>query len=89
MIGDKAVILSEMLRCVIGFFFLREQSFTMLALLTTKEAADRARVHVGTLRTWIRTGDGPAVTKLGGKQLIREDALARWLEKHTTPGIAA
>ena len=52
-------------------------------LLTTREAAERARVHPVTLRRLIRTGRGPAVTMLGAKELIREDSLARWIEQAT------
>ncbi|NPD68282.1 helix-turn-helix domain-containing protein [Lichenicola cladoniae] len=52
-------------------------------LLTKREAAERARVHVVTLNTLIRSGHGPAVTRLGGKALIREDSLQAWLEAST------
>ena len=52
-------------------------------LLTTKEAASRARVHVATFRAWIRAGEGPPVTRLNGKRLIREDVLSAWIEEHT------
>ena len=57
----------------------------ILSLLTTKEAASRTRVHVATLRAWIRAGEGPPVTRLNGKRLIREDALVAWIEARTVP----
>ena len=54
------------------------------SLLTVSEAAACARVHVGTMRAWIRTGAGPAVTRLNGKQLISETSLSAWIEARTT-----
>ena len=53
------------------------------SLLTKREAAARARLHVGTLNVLIRDGRGPALTVLGGKALVREDSLAQWIEQAT------
>ena len=53
------------------------------SLLTKREAAARARMHVGTLNNIIRGGRGPALTVLGGKALVREDSLARWIDAQT------
>ena len=55
-----------------------------LLLLTKREAAERARVHVATLNSLIRNGQGPALTCIGGKTLIREDRLTAWLDAVTT-----
>jgi len=34
-------------------------------LLTTKQAAERLQVSMGTLRNWRRAGKGPACSRLG------------------------
>ena len=59
------------------------------SLLTKKEAAARMRVHPATLNALIRNGRGPATTAIGGKSLIREDALTAWLDASTEPGLPA
>ena len=52
-------------------------------LFTKREAAQLARVCVPTFCRLIRAGRGPAVTLVGGKQLVREDALTNWLDSRT------
>ena len=56
---------------------------SLAPLLTVKEAAQRARIHPDTLNALIRRGSGPATTQLGCKVLVREDALALWIEANT------
>ena len=53
------------------------------AFLTTKEAAQRSRVHLETFRSLLRAGRGPALTVIGGKRLVRADLLASWLDTQT------
>ena len=54
-----------------------------MGFLTTKEAAERSRIHVETFRSLIRSGRGPVLTVIGSKRLVREDALATWLDHQT------
>ena len=53
------------------------------SLLTKREAAAHARINVATLNNLIRDGRGPALTVLGGKALVREDSLVRWIDAQT------
>ena len=57
---------------------------SIATLLTTSEAAERLRVHPGTLSRWVRTGEGPAPTQANGKRLFREDVLSEWLSARTS-----
>ena len=52
-------------------------------LLTKREASSRARLCVDTLNKLIRSGEGPAVTMLGGKVLIDETELGNWMKERT------
>lgn len=54
-----------------------------MEFLTTKEAAQRSRLHVETFRSIIRSGRGPVLTVIGGKRLIREDIFSEWLDAAT------
>jgi excisionase family DNA binding protein len=52
-------------------------------LLTKDEAAERARLKPRTLMALVRSGRGPAITKLGGKTLFQKSALNIWIEANT------
>ena len=51
-------------------------------LMTLPETANRVRITQRTLLSHIAAGRGPAVTKIGGRTLIREDHFQEWLEKN-------
>jgi predicted DNA-binding transcriptional regulator AlpA len=50
-------------------------------LLTKREATARARVSERTFDRILASGDGPTVTRIGSRVLIREDHLAEWIER--------
>ena len=52
-------------------------------ILTRNEAAERARISRRFLDKQIALGRGPAVFHIGGKTLVRSDALEAWLESLT------
>lgn len=52
-------------------------------LLAKKTAAARCGVSVRTLERLIDRGDGPPVTRLGGRVLIPETGLAAWIAANT------
>ncbi len=54
--------------------------FDWADLLTAKEVAEIARVHVNTLRRWVAEGDGPVVTLLRpGEQRFSRADVYEWL----------
>ena len=53
------------------------------SLMTSREAAQRARVHHETFKRLCREGRGPALTLVGRKALIREDLFAEWIDAST------
>ena len=55
------------------------------SLLTTREAAERSRLHPITLGNMIRDGRGPAATRLGGRIFISEGNLSAWIDANTDP----
>jgi excisionase family DNA binding protein len=58
---------------------------TAPVLLTKREAAARLRVSERTLHRWLIDGEGPIVTRLGCRVMIREDHLAHWIERCAAP----
>jgi predicted site-specific integrase-resolvase len=56
-----------------------------IELLNKAEAAERARIAPVTLDKFIRSGDGPAVTRVGGKVFIQPAHLNEWLQSRVTP----
>lgn len=54
-------------------------------LYTTKQAAERVKLHPETFGRLVRTGHGPSPTLLGGKRLFRADMLNSWIEASTAP----
>jgi uncharacterized membrane protein len=52
-------------------------------LLTKREAASRARISERTLERILANGSGPAVTRIAGRVLIREDYLTAWIDRCT------
>jgi hypothetical protein len=78
-----------MWRTFCGMFISRDAaaSPTMISdiprLLTRREAAISARLSYGGFCSLMRKGEGPAVTTLGKKHLIREDALTAWIDSRT------
>lgn len=46
--------------------------------LTLPELADHTRTTVWTVRSWIKRGQGPRVTKLGGKVLFALTDVIEW-----------
>ncbi len=55
-------------------------------LLTLDEAADRLKISSRFLRQQIAEGDGPGVTKIGHRTLVRTDLLQAWVERLTQSG---
>lgn len=58
-------------------------------LLPKPEAARRLAISVRTLERQIDAGTGPAVTRIGSRVLIPEDALAAWVAARTEQPRAA
>lgn len=56
-------------------------------LLNKREASQRARVSERTFDRVLASGDGPTVTRIGGRVLIREDHLDIWIERCAEPPI--
>lgn len=52
-------------------------------VLTKDEAASRARISRRFLDKRIKAGNGPAVTRIGARSLVRSDELQAWLERCT------
>jgi predicted DNA-binding transcriptional regulator AlpA len=50
-------------------------------LLNKREATKRARVSERTFDRVLARGDGPTITRIGGRVLIREDHLDAWIER--------
>jgi len=49
-------------------------------ILTTNEAAAMARITPRFLQKKIRAGEGPVLTRIGRRVLVRSDLLQDWLE---------
>lgn len=58
-------------------------------LLTMPEAAALARVSERTLHTYIKTGRGPAVTKISNRNMFRPADFAAWIKANTNAPKAA
>ncbi len=58
-------------------------------LLTKSEAAERVRITPRFLQKRIAAGDGPELTRIGRRVLVRSDRLQSWLERHTETGQSA
>ncbi len=58
-------------------------------ILTTAEAAQRARITPRFFQKRIAAGDGPDLTRIGRRVLVRSDALQAWLERHTVASPAS
>jgi excisionase family DNA binding protein len=54
-------------------------------ILTRDEAAKKARISTRYLDQQIAKGAGPAITRIGGRVLVRTDALQDWLDQCTGP----
>lgn len=54
---------------------------TWVELLTAKEVADIARVHIVTFRKWCRDGKGPVCTDLHGQKRFTRSAVQIWLDQ--------
>lgn len=52
-------------------------------LLTKREAAACARVSERTFERVLAGDTGPAITRIGGRVLIRKDHLNAWIERCT------
>lgn len=61
----------------------RLKKTTHHVLLNKREAAARARISERTLDRILAAGDGPVVTRIAGRVLIREDYLDAWIERCT------
>ena len=59
-----------------------------LELLTLKETAAKARVGLSTLNVMLARGEGPALTRIGGRVFVRTDCFDAWLEERTEVGRA-
>ena len=57
-----------------------------LELLTLKEAAAKARVGLSTLNVMLARGEGPALTRIGGRVFVRADRFDAWVEERTEVG---
>jgi excisionase family DNA binding protein len=64
----------------------RTDSETGDRLLTTKEAAERARVHVETIRRAIRSGELAVAGRVGRSARLRAVEIDRWLAGGAEPG---
>lgn len=51
-------------------------------LLTLREAAKILRIHVGTLRRWLREGEIPFVKLAGSRIRVQSDALMTYIRRH-------
>ncbi len=54
-----------------------------LELLTLREVATKARIGRTTLAEMLARGDGPRVTRIGGRVFVRADRLDDWIESCT------
>lgn len=50
-------------------------------LLTSKDVASLARVHLKTFYRWCAAGLGPRAVRLGRSRRYRESDIARWMER--------
>lgn len=57
-------------------------------LLPLSVAAERVGMTQRGFEALLRRGDGPQVTRLGGRVLVREDMLRLWLDENTAPARA-
>lgn len=48
-------------------------------LLTAKDVAERARVHIVTFYRWVARGIGPPAIRVGGATRYRPQDIEKWL----------
>lgn len=49
------------------------------------EVARHARITLATLHRLMRAGDGPVVTRIGGRVVVQEQHYRNWLEQNVRP----
>lgn len=48
--------------------------------LTTRQVAERLRIHEATVYRWLKLGTAPPSYKIGARRLFREADVLEWLE---------
>ena len=60
-----------------------------MSLLNKDEVAKMIRISAVTLDRLVSRGEGPPVTRVGGRVFFREDKLREWIEAQTRQHVAA